>query len=83
MLLHLLHGALGVERVHDDLVLVEAGLVRDRLARVLGRARGGEGLRAVEGGGQADLALLLAVGLRKGLSVRLRDDGEGEENIHP
>jgi hypothetical protein len=48
--------------VDDDLVLVQAGLVVDGLAVVLGSARQLEGLGAVEGGRQSDLALGLAVG---------------------
>lgn len=63
VLLHLLHGALSVERVHDDLVLIEARQVRDRLAGVLGRARQLQGLGTVEGVAQADLAGLVAGGL--------------------
>ena len=39
VLLNLLHGTLGVERVDDYLVVVESLLMRDRLARVLGRPR--------------------------------------------
>lgn len=46
MLLDLLHRALGVERVDEDLASIKTGLVRDRLARVLGGARELEGLRA-------------------------------------
>lgn len=38
VLLNLLHGRLGVERVDEDLSSIEAGLVRDRLAGVFGRA---------------------------------------------
>lgn len=63
VLLHLLHGALGVERVDNDLVLIETGQVRDRLAGVLGRAGEDESLGAVEGGAQADLAVLGGGGL--------------------
>ena len=63
LLLNLLQGTLGVERVDDDLVLVEAGSMGDRLARVLGRARELEGLGEVEGGRGADLGLLLGVDL--------------------
>lgn len=63
VLLNLLHGALGVERVDDDLGRIEAGLARDRLARVLGGARELERLRAVEGGALADLADLVRVDL--------------------
>lgn len=61
VLLHLLHGALGVERVDDDLVLVEARQVRDRLAGKFGVAGQRQSLGLVEGGAQADLALLLGV----------------------
>lgn len=61
VLLHLLHGALGVEGVDDDLVLVEARQVRDRLAGELGVAGQRQRLGLVEGGAQADLALLLGV----------------------
>jgi len=63
LLLDLLQGTLGVERVDDDLVLIEAGLVRDRLARVLGSPRQLEGLGAVEGGRVADLGLLVGMDL--------------------
>lgn len=48
VLLNLLHRALRVQRVDDDLVLVEARLMRDSLARVLWRARELEGLGPVE-----------------------------------
>lgn len=65
VLLNLLHGALGVERANDDLVLIEARKMGDRLARVLGSAGDDEGLGAVERSAQADLALLLGVGLKK------------------
>jgi len=68
VLLHLLHRALGVERVDDDLVLIEARLVRDGSARVLGGSRGDQGLGAVEGGAEASLDLLVGVGaLESGL----------------
>lgn len=63
MLLDLLHGALGVERVHDDLVLIETGRMGDRLARVLGGTRQLEGLGPVEGGRGPDLVVLVAVDL--------------------
>lgn len=63
MLLHLLHGALSVERVDDDLVLIETGQVRDGLAGVLGSTGGDEGLGAVERGAQADLSVLAGVSL--------------------
>jgi hypothetical protein len=63
VLLHLLHRALSVERVDDDLVLIEARKVRNRLAGVLGRAGKLQGLGTVEAVAQADLAGLVAVGL--------------------
>jgi hypothetical protein len=63
VLLNLLHGALRVERVNDDLVLIESGLVRDRLARVLGSARQLKSLGKVEGSRVADLQLLVCVHL--------------------
>lgn len=47
----------------DDLVLIEAGLVRDALARVLWGAREDKGLWAVEGRRETDLAGLVGVGL--------------------
>ena len=65
VLFDLLHGALGVEGVNDDLMLVQARLVGERLAVVLGRSRELEGLGAVEGGRGADLALLVRVVLRE------------------
>lgn len=67
LLLDLLKGTLGIEGVDDDLVLVEAGGVGDRLAGVLGGARQLEGLGAVEGGAVADLGLLVGVDLERGL----------------
>ena len=59
VLLDLLHGALGVERVDDDLVLIEAGDVRYGLSLVLGCAGELEGLGAVEGRRETDLADLV------------------------
>jgi hypothetical protein len=63
VLLDLLHGALGVERVDDDLVGIEMGLRGDRLARVLGLTRELEGLGPVEGRRETDLADLVGVDL--------------------
>ena len=63
VLLHLLHGALSVERVHHDLVLIETRLVRDGLAGILGRAGDNQGLGSVERVAGADLALLHGVRL--------------------
>lgn len=59
VLLDLLHGALGVQRVEDGLVGVELGRTGDRHTGVLGRPRELEGLRAVEGGRGANLAGLV------------------------
>lgn len=63
LLLDLLQGTLGVERVDDDLVLIETRSVRDRLAGVLGSPRQLQGLRLVEGGRVADLGGLVRVHL--------------------
>lgn len=65
LLLNLLQGALGVEGVDDDLVLIETGLVGDRLAGVLGSPGQLESLGAVEGGRGADLGLLVGVDLER------------------
>lgn len=59
VLLNLLHGALGVQRVQNDLLGVQLGLAGDGHAGVLGRPRELEGLRAVEGGRGANLAGLV------------------------
>jgi hypothetical protein len=61
VLFDLLHGALGVERVDDDLVVVEASLMRDRLAGVFGRSGELQGLGKVECGRGTDLARLLGL----------------------
>ena len=74
VLLDLLHRALGVERVDDDLVLVQAGRMRDRLAQVLGSARELQGLRTVESGRGPDLALLVGVILGRMLANSLTLD---------
>lgn len=63
VLLDLLHGALGVERVDDDLVSIKDGLADDRLAGVLGLAGQLEGLGLVEGRRETDLADLVGVDL--------------------
>jgi hypothetical protein len=63
VLLDLLHRTLGVERVDDDFVLIETGLVRNRLAWKFGRAGELEGLGSVEGGRKTDLADLVGVNL--------------------
>lgn len=59
VLLDLLHGALSVERVQNDLGSVELGLTGDGDAGVLGRPRELQGLGAVEGGRGANLAGLV------------------------
>lgn len=59
VLLDLLHGALSVERVQNDLLSVELGLTGDGDAGVLGRPRELQGLGAVEGGRGANLAGLV------------------------
>jgi len=66
VLLDLLHGGLGVEGSLQDLVLVQTGNVRNRLAGVLGGTGKLEGLGAVEGGRGADLASLLTVNTLQG-----------------
>ena len=63
ILLDLLHRALRVQRVDDDLMGVETRLMRDRLARVFGGARERERLRPVEGGARAYFAHFLRVDL--------------------
>lgn len=47
--LDFLHGAFSVQGVDDDFVVVEAGFMRNGLARVLGRPRELEGFWPVEG----------------------------------
>lgn len=63
VLLDLLHRALGVQRVNDNLVVVETGLMRDGFAGVFWRPRKLEGLGSVEGGRRANLANFVGVGL--------------------
>lgn len=63
VLLNLLHGALGVERVNDDLAGVEARDVRHALAGVLWRARQVQRLGLVEGRRETDLAHFVRVDL--------------------
>lgn len=66
VLLDLLHGALGVERVDDDLMLIESRLRRNRLSEVFWLAGELEGLGSVEGSRKTDLAYLLGVNLVNG-----------------
>lgn len=65
VLLNLLHGRLGVERVDNDLVLIKTGRMRNRLAGVLGSTRQLEGLGPVEGGRGANLPVLVGVDLKE------------------
>src|SRR3954463_1793272 len=57
--LDLLHGALGVKRVDNDLVLIKSGLRWNRLSEVFGLPGELEGLRSVESSRKTDLADLL------------------------
>jgi hypothetical protein len=63
VLLDLLHGALSVERVDDDLVGIETRLRNDRLPGVFWFPGELEGLGLVEGRREADLANLVRVDL--------------------
>lgn len=84
VLLHLLHGALGVEGVDNDLVLIEARQRGDRLAGVLGSTGKDQSLGAVERAAGADLALLVGVSLYRVVGqfpVYKRIDSN--ENLHP
>jgi hypothetical protein len=76
VLLNLLHGALSVERVDDDLVLIETRLVRNRLAWVFWGTGELEGFWSVEGGRLADLSDLVGVDLENSISIvyRLKHD---------
>lgn len=66
VVLDLLHGRLGVERVLDSAELVHAGEVGDRLARVLGGTRKTEGVGTVEGDRGADLLRRVRLGALEG-----------------
>ena len=63
VLLDLLHGALSVERVDDNLAGIEARLAWDRSARVFWCTREREGLWLVEGGALANFGDLVRVDL--------------------
>ena len=65
VLLNLLHGTLSVERVDDDLVLIETGSMWDGLSWVLWCTGELEGLGAVEGSRETDLADLVGVYLSR------------------
>ena len=81
VLLNLLHRALGVERVDDDLVLIETGNVRNGLAGVLGRTGELEGLGAVEGRRETDFANLVRMHLYL-ISIWVSVGG-GWDNLRP
>lgn len=82
VLLDLLHGALGVQWVDDDLVLIETGLGNDGSTWVLWCTGELEGLRSVEGGRETDLADLVGVNLIEPLvsNINLQN---GQKNLHP
>ena len=67
--------------MNDDTAGIEAGNVRDRLARVLRCAGQTEGLGAVEGRVQADLANLVRVDLFIGTS-RQRWDADTPQGVY-
>ena len=66
VLLNFLHRALSVQRVDDDLMMIQAGLMRDRFARVFWRSGKLEGLRSMESGGEADFTGFFGVDLEEG-----------------
>ena len=63
VLLNLLHGTLGVERVDDDLVLIEARLMRNGLSWIFGSTGELESLGSVESCRKTDFADLVRVRL--------------------
>jgi len=63
VLLDLLHGTLGVERVDDNFVLIEARLMGNGLSWVFGRPGELQGLGTVESCRKTNLADLVRVGL--------------------
>lgn len=58
VLFHLLHGTLGVERVDDNFVFVQARLMGDGLSGVLRRSGENQSLRSMERVAQPNLAVL-------------------------
>lgn len=64
--LNLLHGALGIKRVDDDLVGIKGGLRDNRLSRVLRLSGELKGLGPVKGRREADLADLVRMDLDLG-----------------
>jgi len=92
VLLNLLHCAFGVERVHNNLVLVKTGRMGNRLPRVLWCSGDLERLRAMEAGREPSLALRVGVDLKSpqhavsSVGVAFRGGPRGEKsikNLHP
>lgn len=65
VLLDFLHRALGVERVNDHLVCIEAWYMGNRFSWVLRRSGEDKGLWSMECGGEADFSSFLAVDLEE------------------
>jgi len=63
VLLDFFHRTFRIQRVDDDFMVVESGLMGNRFSRVFWRSGEDEGLRSVEGSGEADLAGFLCVHL--------------------
>lgn len=83
VLLDLLHGALGVQWVDDNLVLIEAGLGDDGGTWVLWCTGELKGLRSVEGGRETDLADLVGVDLVNSLISNANNGRYSRKNLHP
>lgn len=67
--------------MNDDLVLVQTGLVRNRLARIFWRSGQDQSLGLVEGGAGSHLALLVGMSLYSCLLEPIRNrrrDGSTE-----
>lgn len=82
VLLDLLHGALGVQWVDDNLVLIETGLGNDGSTWVLWCTGELEGLGSAEGGRETDLADLVGVNLIES-SVSNINPNNGQEELTP
>ena len=63
VLLDFFHRTFRIQWVNDDLVVVESGLMRNRFSWVFWRSGEDEGLRSVEGSGEADFAGFVCVHL--------------------
>lgn len=73
MFFNLLHRTFGIERMDDDLVVIEARLMRHGFPRILGSSRELKRFGSMEGSGEADFADLGAMNLRISLA---RNDTE-------